>query len=71
MTERNEFKVHILNDDGITRAKDLAYHFTNFLNTVETIIGTEGREVAIVRTKLEEASFFAKKAMASRPENQR
>lgn len=68
---RNEFKVHILNDNGIDKARRLAEDFSTLLNSVEHLCGAEGREMAIVRTKLEEASFFAKKAMASLPENQK
>jgi hypothetical protein len=41
-----------------------------FLNNLEAITGAGGREMAIVRTKLEEAAFFAKRAMATQAENQ-
>jgi hypothetical protein len=68
---RDEFKVHILNEDGIARASSLAEEFSRTLNAVETISGTDGREMALVRTHLQLASFYAKRAMASRPENQR
>lgn len=67
---RPEFGVHMLNAQGKTKAELLAAAFSQLLNRVEEISGTDGREIAIVRTKLEEASFFAKKAMAVRPENQ-
>lgn len=68
---RSEFQVHLLNEQGISRAKTLAAIFTECLDSIEAYAGTDGREMSIVRTKLEEASFFAKKAMASRPENQK
>lgn len=71
MNIRPEFQVHLLNEAGIERARQLAESFTGFLNIIEEIAGTSGREIAIVRTKLEEASFFAKKAMASQPQNQK
>lgn len=66
----SEFAVHILNDEGIQKAKDIAVNFDNLLNYLkDTCI--EGREFSIVKTKLEEASFFAKKAMATNLRNQR
>ena len=67
---RPEFGVHRLNEHGLSLADVLATAFSNFLTEIEGIAGTGGREMAIVRTKLEEASFFAKKAMASQPQNQ-
>lgn len=67
---RAEFQVHMLNESGKAKAGALAAAFDTLLGAVEAICGTQGREVAIVRTKLEEASFFAKKAMAIRAENQ-
>jgi hypothetical protein len=72
MTEliRDEFQVHLLNSEGIDRAKALAYLFSKFLNDVESITGNAGREVSIIRTKLQEASYFAKRAVATRVENQ-
>jgi hypothetical protein len=59
-----------LNAEGLVKANAIASAFENLLNSVEDLCGTGGREMALVRTKLEEASFFAKKAMAIRPENQ-
>lgn len=65
-----EFEVHILNDEGKLRASVVATIFDTALTDLLEVIGTEGREVAIVRTKMEEACFFAKKAMAVRAEYQ-
>lgn len=68
---RDEFKVHLLNEEGIDNAKALAAHFSVFLSTIEELCGDAAPcEMAIVRTKLQEASFFAKRAMAMDPENQ-
>lgn len=67
---RPEFTVHRLNGEGMARAEIIAMAFSDLLGTLEMLCGPVGREMAVVRTKLEEASFFAKKAMASRRENQ-
>ncbi|HEY5657924.1 MAG TPA: hypothetical protein VIY27_09060 [Myxococcota bacterium] len=68
---RQEFNVHILNEDGIDKARRIGSVFTLTLEGIEEICGADGREMAIVRTKLQEAAFFAKRAMALRAENQR
>ncbi len=65
----NEFKVHMLNDAGKALATGIANAFDDCLSNLEMLCGKDGREMAIVRTKLEEACFFAKKAMASNPNN--
>ncbi len=62
------FQVHMLNEDGKFKARAIAESFDYLLTTLEQIC-PDGREMAIVRTKLEEASFFAKKAMANSAEN--
>jgi hypothetical protein len=67
---RAEFRVHRLTEDGIAKARLLAEVFERALADIEHFAGEDGREMAIVRTKMEEACFFAKKAMANRPENQ-
>jgi len=69
-TIRSEFTVHMLNEQGKSKASYLAETFTRCLNDLESVCGATGREMSIVRTKLEEACFFAKRAMASQPENQ-
>jgi hypothetical protein len=63
------FEVHKLNETGMQKAQQIAGSFSGLLGELELICG-QGREIAIVKTKLEEACFFAKKAMASVPENQ-
>jgi hypothetical protein len=61
---RKEFRVHMLTDEGKAKAVALAATFETALTEIERVC-PEGRELAIVRTKLEEACFFAKKAMAN------
>ncbi len=64
-----EFEVHMLNDLGKSAAGQLAERFSDLLDFCK-LVGEPGRELSLVATKLEEASFFAKKAMAIKPENQ-
>lgn len=64
------FQFHKLNEVGIQRALHIADTFTRCLRELETLVPTSTRELSIVKTKLEEACFFAKKAMANSPQNQ-
>lgn len=80
-----EFRVHKLNEVGMAKAEHLAALFDTLLNEVLATIEHDpakagiliadftktysGREIALVRTHLELASFYAKKAMAQLPEN--
>lgn len=73
------FQSHRLNNHGLANAQLLGRAFDELLTKVESIVksaGTtaapaeSGRSLAIARTKLEEACFFAKKSMAQLPENQ-
>jgi hypothetical protein len=57
------FRVHMLTDAGKAAARHIAEAFNGLLQELETIC-PKGREMSIVVTKLEEAAFFAKKAMA-------
>jgi len=70
MTIRPEFDVHVLNHDGIRKAREIATCFSILLNDLEEHCGKDGREMALVRTHLQEAAFFAKRAVAVRPEHQ-
>ena len=63
------FQVHRLNEAGLSKAGFIAKAFDLLLNTLE-VMCPAGRELAIVKTKLEEAAFFAKKSMANDPQNQ-
>lgn len=65
------FQVHKLNEDGLAKATQLANSFDNCLMQVQGVIGSSpSRELALVRTHMELASFYAKKAMAINPANQ-
>lgn len=59
-----EFESHHLNEQGRPKAAAIANAFDVLLTTLETLNTLPSREMAIVRTKLEEASFYAKKAMS-------
>lgn len=59
-----------LNDAGREKATNIARYFTNLLEEIESII-PKGRELSIVRTKLEEASFYAKKSLVNDEANYR
>lgn len=63
-----EFAVHMLNETGKTKAQEIAQTFDVCLEKLVELC-PPGREMALVRTKLEEACFFAKKAMAGAAEN--
>ena len=64
-----EFQVHMLNDAGKDKAKRIAEAFDRLLTELVDIQGEPSREMSLCKTKLEEACFFAKKAMASTPGN--
>ncbi len=68
-SKNSEFATHILNESGKQKAAAIQETFDTALNTLATIC-KPGRELSIVKTKLEEASFFAKKAMATDADNQ-
>jgi len=63
------FAVHMLNEEGKRKAGVIAYSFDNLLSILEANC-TEGREFSLVKTKLEEACFYAKKSMAINLNNQ-
>lgn len=70
MSVRNEFQVHILNDEGIAKANALAEAFSSTLDLIEKIV-PPSRERSLVVTKLQEAAFWAKRGMAVDPANQK
>lgn len=63
------FSVHMLNDDGKKKAVAMAEDFSELLARVEAVV-PPGRELAIVKTHLQDACFYAKRGMAMKPENQ-
>lgn len=64
----HEFQVHMLNETGKEKAGKIANAFNTLLEELKQLC-PETREFSLARTKLEEACFFAKKAMANAPGN--
>lgn len=66
----------MLNEKGKLKAKHLANQFNLLLTDIENTLSNgspevpDSRDLSICITKLEEACFFAKKAMAKQKENQ-
>lgn len=65
-----EFATHMLNEQGIAKATQIRDTFDDALNKLK-LLCIPGREFSLARTKLEEACFFAKKAMAIDLNNQK
>lgn len=63
------FEVHKLNERGLSQARQMAQRFQDLLDFLETPC-LPGRDLEIAKAKLQEACFFAKRAMAMNPENQ-
>lgn len=73
---RREFQAHALNSDGILRAHEMRVVFTTALDDIERLTagGTDRSEVdqlvAMVRSRLQEASMLAVRAVACISEHQ-
>lgn len=70
MTIDKLFDYHKLNQHGLARVNNIAVSFDSLLGALEANGCQPGREFSIVKTKLEEACMFAKKAVALDPANQ-
>jgi hypothetical protein len=68
-TIREEFNVHLLNAEGIRAARAVAEIFSDTLTQLEAL-GLTGREKALVVTGLQQAGFWAKRAIAVLPQHQ-
>lgn len=64
-----EFEVHRLTEEGVEKASAIAHIFDSALAELASFC-PPWREFSLMRTKLEEACFFANKAMARDPRNQ-
>lgn len=61
--ENPEFSFYKLNELGVEKSKLIKDIFNDALNKINCIC-PPSRELSIVKTKLEEACFFAKKSIA-------
>lgn len=67
-----EFQTHVLSPEGLAKCRDVAKKFSDLLDYLcGDGVCVHGRELAITKTKLEEACFYAKKALASNMANQK
>ncbi len=72
MVKNDEFKVHLLSEDGVRKAQNVASMFDALLNELnQPEMCQTGREFSICKTKLEEACFYAKKSLAMNKQNQK
>lgn len=58
----------MLNGLGCARAADLACAFSDLLIRAEAICGADGREMALLRTHLQDAAAWGRRALGSRPD---
>jgi hypothetical protein len=65
-----EFETHLLTPEGVTNTKTIKLGFDALLDGIKELVPAS-RELSIVKTKLEEACFFAVKGVAVNPANQK
>lgn len=66
---RREFTHHRVNEVGQTKLVAIGEGFSRLLDELESL-APEGREMALVRTKLQEACNWARRAVAAHAVNQ-
>jgi len=54
-----------ITEEGIEKIKNCRSEFSSLLNALSALDPNGGREFSIVKTKLEEASFFMNKSIAN------
>ena len=59
-----------LSTEGANKVLSIRVGFSQLLETLDYILPGNSREMSIIRTKLEEASFYAVKAVRNYKENQ-
>jgi hypothetical protein len=59
-----------LSTEGVNKVLSIRVGFSQLLETLDYILPGNSREISIIRTKLEEASFYAVKAVRNYKENQ-
>jgi hypothetical protein len=64
-----EFSSYQLNELGQARCQNISVAFDTLLKVVEAAL-PESRQLSIIRTKLEEACFYARKGVSLRQEYQ-
>lgn len=64
---REEFQVHLLNEQGLNGAKAIAMILSDALTKLEKINSKPSREMSLVKTHLQDAGFWAKRALAVNP----
>ena len=57
------FNSIVLSREGVDKAITISEEFTRLLRCLEELLPGGSREISILKTKLEEASFYAKKAL--------
>lgn len=67
MAIREEFATTItFSSEVVAKAEQIAETFSQAMDQLEAVCGSGGREMALVKTKMQEAKFWAVKAMATR-----
>ena len=68
MIETNRLYDYKLNEQGVEAVKEAKKVFSDFQETIMGMV-LPSRQSALLKTKLEEASFHMTKAIASNPKN--